>query len=97
MLSRIPHSASNFIPDEMDWLAAEICFKEKIETGKSTGTMQDALAKYFPIFINSSLIFIFGVKINDDVKSNKVEMNFLGSFLNEIAPFVQKYYSYSNP
>ncbi len=28
-LSREPHRTSNFIPDEMEWLAAEISFKEK--------------------------------------------------------------------
>ncbi len=96
-LSRTPHQASNFVPDEMEWLAAEICYKDKIESGKSTSIMQGASAKYFPIVISRSEIFIIGIKINDELKSNKTEMKFLMSFLKEVAPFVQKYYSYSNP
>jgi len=90
-LSRTPHPTSSFIPDEMDWLAADICYKDKTETGKSTGTMQGALAKYYPVAMNRTEIFIIGVKINDEIKSDKTEMEFLRRFLNEIIPYVGKY------
>ena len=58
-LSRTPHQASNFVPDEMEWLAAEICYKDKIESGKSTSIMQGASAKYFPIVISRSEYFYY--------------------------------------
>ena len=96
-LSRTPHPASNFAPDEMEWLAAEICYKDKTESGKSTRIMQGALAKYFPIMINGSDIFIIGIKINDEIKANKAEMEFLMTFIKEIEPFAQRYYSKSSP
>jgi two-component system, OmpR family, sensor histidine kinase KdpD len=96
-LSRTPHQASNFIPDEMDWLAAETCFKERKEAGNSTDIMQSAIAKYFPLNLNNSEVYIIGVKINDEIKSNKDEMKFLRSFLQETIPYMQKNFVYSKP
>ncbi len=89
-LSRTPHQASNFVPDEMEWLAAEICYKDKIESGNSTSIMQGASAKYFPIVINRSEIFIIGIKINDEIKSNKNRNGIFNVLLKRICPFCTK-------
>jgi two-component system sensor histidine kinase KdpD len=92
-LNRDPHSASNYTPDDMDWFLAEICFVNKRESGKTTETMSDANAIYFPL-IGSNLTFgVIGVKINDDVDSESEEMGFLRNFVKEITVFLEKYVS----
>ena len=96
-LKREPHPASNFIPDEMEWLSAETSFKNKIETGKTTGTVEGAEAIYFPVEINDSVICIMGVKINDELVSNFSEKEFLRNFIKEISPFIERHVNYSKP
>ena len=96
-LKREPHTANNFSPDEMEWLAAEASFKSKEETGKTTNTLHDAEAIYFPLQIKGSVFCVIGVKINDQIKSDSIELEFLRSFIKEITPFLETYSSYSNP
>ncbi|HVO75229.1 MAG TPA: DUF4118 domain-containing protein, partial [Ignavibacteriaceae bacterium] len=76
-LNRNPHPASSFKPDEMEWLAAELSFIEKIETGKTTGTLHDTDAVYFPLKNNGSILGVLGVNIDDEMKSKSSEMEFL--------------------
>jgi two-component system sensor histidine kinase KdpD len=97
MLKREPHPASNFIPDEMEWLAAEASFKDKTETGKSTNTVQGAEALYFPLMINDSVFCVIGIKINDELKADSAEMEFLRNFIKEITPFFERNLNYSIP
>ncbi len=87
-LKRDPHPASNFMPDEMEWLSAEAAYKSKIETGKTTSTLHDAEALYFPMVINGSVFCVIGVKIKDEIKSDSTELEFLRSFIKEITPFL---------
>ncbi|RPI71223.1 MAG: DUF4118 domain-containing protein [Ignavibacteriales bacterium] len=96
-LKREPHPASNFKPDDMEWIAAEASFKNKTETGKTTNTVQGTEAMYFPININDSVFCVIGIKINDDIKAGSAEMEFLMSFIREITPFIEKYLNYSKP
>jgi len=96
-LNRNPHPASNFIPDEMEWLAAELSFKDKIETGKTTKTLPDTDALYFPLKRIDSVFGVIGVKINDDMKSDSSEIEFLRNFSGEISLFLERHLYYSNP
>ena len=95
-LERTPHTATAFIPDDMEWLAAEIAYKEKIEAGKTTSIIQDAEAIYFPVEINDSVSCIIGVKISEDIKPGSPELEFLRSFIKEITPYFGKYSFYSH-
>jgi len=90
-LKKEPHQMSSFKGDELDWLAAESSFESKRETGKSTDTLQNADAKYFPLLGKNSVLCVIGVKISDDLKSDSPEMLFLRNFISEISPFVTKY------
>jgi len=96
-LNREPFFAYNFVPDEMEWLTAEICFKDKKETGKETDILPDADAIYFPLTKEDYTIGIVGVKINDEIKSGSKEMKFLKDFIRKIIPFVTKHLIYSIP
>ncbi len=96
-LSREPHPASNFKPDEMEWLAAEMSFIKKTEAGKTTPTLNDIDAVYFPLMKIDSVFGVIGVKINDDIKSDSAEKEFLSSFIKEISPFMEKHLNYSIP
>jgi len=96
-LNRNPHPASSFIPDEMEWLAAELSFVNKTETGKTTATLHDTDAIYFPIKTNGSLFGVLGININDDIKSNPDEMQFLRKYVSELFPFIEKYSVHSIP
>ena len=95
-LKRDPHPASNFMPDEMEWLAAEASLKSKEETGKTTNTLHDVEAIYFPLQIKGSVFCVIGVKISDSIKSDSEELEFLRSFIKEILPFLEKYSSFSS-
>jgi len=96
-LNKDPHPASSFIPDEMEWLAAELSFINKSESGKTTNTLHEADALYFPLKRIDSTFGIIGVKINDDMKSDSAEIEFLRSFIKEISPFMEKHLNYSIP
>jgi len=96
-LNKNPHPASNFIPDEMEWLAAELSFTDKIETGKTTNALQDTDALYFPLKKNDTLFGVMGVKVNDDLENAQSEKEFLRSFIKEITPFIEKSLNYSIP
>jgi two-component system sensor histidine kinase KdpD len=85
-LKKVPHPASNFSPDEMEWLAAETAFKERNEAGKTTSAMSNAEAKYFPLESNGSVLCVIGVRIN-----TKQKPEFLKDFIREITPFVEKF------
>ena len=93
-LNRNPHPASNYTPDEMEWLTAEVSFRDKIETGKTTSTLQDAEALYFPLKKNGSVFGVVGVNISDDMKADSNEIEFLRSFIKEITPFLEKHFNY---
>ena len=90
-LKREAHPMSNFRVDDLDWLAAESSFETKRETGKSTDTLQNVNAKYFPLMDKDSVSCVIGIKISDDLKSDPSEMEFLRHFINEISPFIEKY------
>jgi two-component system sensor histidine kinase KdpD len=94
---REPHPASNFTPDEMEWLAAETSFKNKTETGKNTGSVEGTEARYFPLIANGTVLSVIGIKINEEIASGKKEMEFLRNYIKEIIPFIEKYISYSMP
>jgi len=96
-LKREPHPAGNFKPNEMEWLAAETSFKNKIETGITTGLVQGAEAIYFPVDINNSILFVIGIKINGDIKQDSSEMELLKNFIKEISSFIEQHISYSIP
>lgn len=93
-LNRNPHPSSSFIPDEMEWLAAELSFRDKTETGKATNILPDADAIYFPLIKNDFILGVLGVKINDEIKSNPVELQFLRIYVKDIIPFIEKDFNY---
>ena len=90
-LKREPHPMSNFRADDLDWLAAQSSFEIKRETGKSTDTLQNVVAKYYPLMKGNSVFCVIGVKISDDLKLDLSEMEFLRLFIDEISPFLEKY------
>jgi two-component system sensor histidine kinase KdpD len=96
-LKREPHPASNFIPDEMEWLAAESAFMEGKETGTLTSTIQGADAMYIPVKEKDAVLCIIGVKINYDLDKDTGRINFLRGFINEIKPFLKNHIYYSIP
>jgi len=96
-LNRNPHPSSSFLPDEMEWLAAELSYVNKLETGKSSNYLNDADAIYFPLKNNDSVFGVLGVNINNDIKSNPEEMEFLKKFISEITLFLEKHLSHSIP
>ncbi|HSP87606.1 MAG TPA: DUF4118 domain-containing protein [Ignavibacteriaceae bacterium] len=96
-LRREAHPASNFTPDEMEWLAAEISLKNKTESGKNTGSVEGTEATYFPLIVNGTVLSVIGIKIKDEFGSAQKEMEFLRNYLKEIIPFIERYMSYSIP
>jgi len=89
-LQKNHHKASNFSPDEMEWLAAETAFKQKSEAGKGTDSLGGAEALYFPMILGRSIIYVLGVKIEDGYKLSLREKEFLRSFIEEVIPFIEK-------
>lgn len=89
-LKREPRTVGNFRFDELEWLAAQSSFESRRETGKSTDTLQNVEAKYFPLMIKDSVFCVIGVKISDDLKLDLSEMKFLRLFIDEISPFLEK-------
>ncbi len=97
-LNRSPHQSSNFVPDEMEMLAAGASFKEKAESGRTTNVVNDAEALYFPLINKTGNIFcVLGVKIDDELKAGDEELKFLKNFIQEISPFLDKQLNYSSP
>jgi hypothetical protein len=81
----------------MEWLAAELSFVDKTETGKTTGIMHNTESVYFPLKINNSVLGIIGVNVSDDIKSNPAEIDFLRKYIKEIIPFIGKHSVHSIP
>lgn len=97
-LNRKPHPSSNFIFDEMEWLAAEAAFKSKSDGGCTTDLVSNAEAFYHPILNEQTdVIFVIGVKISASVKSDAEEINFIKEYIDEIKPFLEKSRDYSTP
>ncbi len=97
-LSRNPHPSGNYVPDEMELLAAQAAFKEKTESGRTTSTVSNAEGLYFPLTNNAgNVVCVIGVKISEDLKTDTEELKFLKSFIKEIIPFLEKNLNYSNP
>jgi two-component system sensor histidine kinase KdpD len=89
-LNREAHPDSTFQPDEMEWLAAESALKEKCESGKFTGIVNNADAVYFPLISDNNVLCIIGVKTEGDSKDEKLR-EYLRLFINEAVPFFRKY------
>jgi len=96
-LKRIPHSASSFEPDEMEWLLAEASYKSKIETGKTTAIQNDADTVYFPIEVNEAVFCVFGIRTKENIDIPQPEIEFLRQYLKEITSFLRKFSVYSKP
>ena len=68
-LKREPHPASTFVPDELEWLAANAAFTMKVPGGKTTSVVGNAEALYRPIIDDKdNVIGIIGIKINDEIR-----------------------------
>lgn len=96
-LRRIPHPASSFIPDEIEWLLAEDCFKYKEEISKTTTAKIYANTIYFPIKVKGEVFCILGLKTDIDINIPEPEMEFLRLYIKEIIPFLEKFSIYSKP
>ena len=87
-LNREPLAGKDFAADEMEWLAAQECFNIKEETGKSTPTLSTAEGIYIPI----SGYCVIGVKISDELKTDKEKKEFLRGFLKETEPYFERFF-----
>ena len=97
-LARTPHPSGSFIPDEMEWLAAEAAFRLKSPGGNTTDLVGNADAFYYPITDRKGeIVCMIGIKLNEEIKGDEEEMKFLKSFIDEISLFVEKRGIYSNP
>ncbi len=97
-LARTPHPSGSFIPDEMEWLAAEAAFRLKSSGGVTTNIVGNADALYYPLFDKKGVVVcMIGIKINEKIKKDKEEMNLLKSIIEEITPFVERTSVYSSP
>ena len=96
-LNREPHPSSSFKPDEMEWFVAELAYVNKKESGKTTSTLSDANAMYFPLKGSDNIFGVMGVRINDDLDSESKELEFLRNFVNEISMFLERHLTYSIP
>ncbi|MGA9293645.1 MAG: DUF4118 domain-containing protein [Ignavibacteriaceae bacterium] len=96
-LKRIPHPASSYKPDEIEWLLAENCYKYKEEISKTTTIKNYTNTIYFPIEIKGTVFCILGLKINNDVNIPEAEMDLLRLYIKEIVPFLEKFSVYSKP
>ena len=96
-LKRIPHPASSFEPDEMEWLLAEASYRSKVETGRATAIQNDADTTCFPIEVNEVVFCIFGIRTKENIDIPRPEMEFLRQYLKEIIPFLEKFPVYSKP
>lgn len=96
-INREPHPASTFKPDEMEWFIAQLSFVNKRETGKTTDTLSDANAIYFPLGEADHIFGVIGVRINNDVDSESKELVFLRNFVKEITLYLERHLNYSIP
>lgn len=97
-LARSPHPSGSFIPDEMEWLAAEASFRLKSPGGNTTDLVGNADALYVPVTdTKGEVICMIGIKLTEKIKEDKEEMKFLRSFIDEISLFIKKPGIYSRP
>lgn len=96
-LNRDPHPASVFNPDEMDWFVAELAYINKRETGKATETLSDSSVMYFPLIREDHVLGVLGIRFNENFEPETKEIEFMRSFVKEIAPFLEKHLTYSIP
>ena len=95
-LKREPHPASNIKPDEMEWLLAEVSYKGKTETGKTTSTQNEEDTICFPIEINDSVFCIIGIRLDEDKEISSAEIEFIREYIKEIIPFIERFSIYSH-
>ena len=97
-LSRITYPAENYDGDELEWLAAEASFKLKAPAGKTTDSVSNAEAIYFPVINNEGVVVnVIGIKIGDELKSDKGELEFLKDYVDELKMFLFLEEDYSKP
>jgi len=96
-LNREPHPASSFNPDEMEWFVAELAYVNKKESGKTTSTLSDANAMYFPLKGTDHIFGVIGVRISDELDSESKEIEFIRNFVNEISIFLERHLTHSIP
>jgi two-component system sensor histidine kinase KdpD len=91
-LNRVPDRASTFVPDEMEWLAAQASFKEKSEGGRTTNIVSGAEGLYLPQTDSSgNIVCVIGVHLNENMKTDSEELKFLKTYIKEISPFLKKF------
>jgi two-component system, OmpR family, sensor histidine kinase KdpD len=96
-LNKEPHPASTFKTDEMEWFIAQLSFVNKREAGKTTETLPETNAIYFPLGEADNIFGVIGVRINDGVDSESKELVFLRNFVKEIALYLERHLAYSMP
>ena len=85
------------IQHEREWFVAELSFVNKRETGKTTDTLSDANAIYFPLGDAESIFGVIGVRINDSLDSESKELEFLRTFIIDITLFLERHLTHSIP
>lgn len=97
-LKREPHPASTFVPDELEWLAANAAFTMKVPGGKTTSVVGNAEALYRPLTDDSgNVVGIIGIRLNDEIRYDKDELEFLKSFIEELKPYLRIKNNYFKP
>jgi two-component system, OmpR family, sensor histidine kinase KdpD len=97
-LGRLTFPRGTVVEDEIEWLAAEASFKMKIPTGRTTDTVSNAEAVYFPVTDkNEEVRYILSVKESHETNQDNDEMDFLKEYIEEIKMFLLKEQVYSRP
>lgn len=97
-LEREPHPASTFIPDDLEWLAANAAFTMKVPGGRTTSVVGNAEALYRPVTDDDgNAVGVIGIRIDDNISNDRDELEFLRIFIEEINPYFRKRAGYFKP
>lgn len=89
-LSRMPHPASSFIPDEKELGVATWVFDNGEPAGKYTDTLPTAEAQYLPLTTPSGISGVVGLRMQNPEPLSAEQDTLLQTFIGQIALAVER-------
>ncbi len=89
-LNAKPHSASSFLIDDADWLAANWVHKNSKKAGRFTNTLPLSPVTFYPLKSKSGVLGAIGLKTRDDKPLTSEQENFLDTFILQISNAIER-------
>jgi two-component system sensor histidine kinase KdpD len=91
-LKAVPHSASTFNIDDLEWSIAQWVFNNSQKAGRFTNTLSNTPTTYFPLSTKTEKLGVIGIKFSQNAIFNFDLETLLNTFIAQIGVAVEREY-----